>query len=101
MRSLLPRLGVCLTAFALCLYSYLDTQNQLTHLKIRLPEVEKEVRLIQEENRRLAYEIDQFESPAHLIELAHSPEYAHLKHPLIKEILTVPEAFASNTMYQK
>jgi hypothetical protein len=82
--------------FGLCLYSYLETQNQLTHLKIHLPEVEKEMKLIREENQRLAYEIDQFENPAHLIELAHCPEYAHLKHPLIKEILTVPEAFASN-----
>lgn len=96
MRSLLFRLGICLGVFGLCLYSYLDAQNQVTHLKIRLPEVEKEMKLIQEENRRLAYQIDQFESPAHLIELAHYPEYAHLKHPLIKEILTVPEAFASN-----
>jgi hypothetical protein len=96
MRNTLLRLGVCLSVIGFCLYSYLDTQNQLTHLKIRLPDVEKEVKLIQEENQRLAYEIDQFESPAHLVELAHHPEYAHLKHPLIKEILTVPEAFASN-----
>lgn len=96
MKGLLLRLGFCLSVFGFCLYSYLETQNQLTHLKIRLPDVEKEVKLIQEENRRLAYEIDQFESPAHLIELAHHPEFAHLKHPLLKEILTVPEAFASN-----
>lgn len=96
MRGVLIRLGVCLGVVGLCLHSYLDTQNQLTHLKIRLPEVEKEIKLIQEENQRLAYEIDRFESPAHLIELSHYPEYTHLKHPLIKEILTVPEAFASN-----
>jgi hypothetical protein len=96
MSGILLKLGVCLTVFGLCLYSYLDTQNQLTHLKIRLPEVDKELKLIEEENRRLAYEIDQFESPSHLIELARNPEYAHLKHPLLKEILTVPEAFASN-----
>lgn len=96
MRNLLVRLGVCLAAFGFCLYSYLDMQNQVTHLKICLPEVEREIKLIQEENRRLAYQIDQFENPAHLIELAHYPEYAHLRHPLLKEILTVPEAFASN-----
>jgi hypothetical protein len=74
----------------------LETQNQLTELKILLPEAEKAIKLIQEENRRLAYELDQFESPAYLIELAHRPEFSHLKHPLLKEILTVPEAFASN-----
>jgi hypothetical protein len=96
MKSPLLRLGICLCVAAYSFYSYLNLQNQVTHLKIQLPEVEKEMKLIQEENRRLSYEIDQFENPAHLIELAHFPEYAHLKHPLLKEILTVPEAFASN-----
>jgi hypothetical protein len=96
MSGVLLRLGVCLGLFGICLYSYLDKQNQVTHLKIRLPELEKEIKLIEEENRRLAYQIDQFENPTHLIELAHHPEYAHLKHPLLREILTVPEAFASN-----
>lgn len=96
MRNLLLKLGFCLSVFAFCLYSYLNMQNEVTQLKIRLPAVEKEIRLIQEENRHLSYEIEQFENPAHLIELIHHPEYAHLKHPLMKEILTVPEAFASN-----
>lgn len=95
MRDLLLRLGICLTVFGLCLYSYLDQQNLATHLKIQLPEVERQIKLIQEENRRLAYEIDQFENPTHLIELAHRPEFSHLRHPLLKEILTVPEALAS------
>ncbi len=96
MKNLLIKLGVCLGLLAYCLYSYLNVQNDLTELKIKLPEVEGEIRQIQEESRRLSYEVEQFENPAHLIELSVSPEYAHLKHPLIKEILTVPEAFARN-----
>ncbi|MES2273471.1 MAG: hypothetical protein V4487_04715 [Chlamydiota bacterium] len=96
MKWLFARLGVCLSLFGLCLYSYLDTQNQLTQLKIELPEVEKEIRLIREESRRLSFEIDRFENPTHLIEMAHRPEFSHLRHPLLREILTVPEAFASN-----
>ncbi len=98
MKGLLLRLGICLAVFGVCLYSYLDMQNELTHLKIKLPEVEKEIRLIREENRFLSYEIGQFESPSHLIELAHRPEFSHLKHPLLREILTVPEAFAINDL---
>ena len=98
MTGLLFRLGVCISVFGVCLYSYLDTQNELTHLKIRLPELEKEIRVIREESRRLAYQIDQFESPTHLIELAHNPEFSHLKHPLLREVLTVPEAFATNDL---
>lgn len=93
---MLIRLGFCLAVFGFSLYSYLDTQHRLTQLKISLPEVEKEMKLVREENRRLSYAIEQFENPAQLIEIAHRPEFAHLKHPLIKEVLTVPEAFASN-----
>ncbi len=96
MKGLLLKLGICLGVLGLCLYSYLETQNELTQLKIRIPDVEKEIKIVREENRRLAYEIDQFENPAHLIELAHHPEFSHLKHPLLREILTVPEAFAIN-----
>ncbi|OGN65188.1 MAG: hypothetical protein A3E80_01360 [Chlamydiae bacterium RIFCSPHIGHO2_12_FULL_49_9] len=98
MKGLLVRLAVCLTVFGLFLYSYLDMQNELTQLKIQLPEVEKDLRLVREESRRLNYEIEQLESPARLIELAHHPEYSHLKHPLLREILTVPEAFATNDL---
>ncbi len=96
MRNILLKSSFCLGVFAFCLYSYLNMQNEVTQLKVRLPEVGKEISLIQEENRRLSYQIEQFEDPAHLIELAHHPEYAHLKHPLIKEVVTVPEALASN-----
>lgn len=96
MKGVLIRASICLCLFGVCLYSYLDLQNEVTHLKIELPKLEKQIQLIQEENRRLAYEIDLFENPTHLIELAHCPEYAHLKHPLLQEILTVPEALATN-----
>lgn len=96
MIGLLLRLGLCLSVSGLFLYSYLEKQNELTELKILLPQIEKDVNLIREENRRLAYEVDRFENPAHLIEIAHYPEYGHLRHPLLKEILTVPEALASS-----
>lgn len=96
MIGLLLRLGLCLGVLGIFLYSYLEKQNELTELKILLPQMEKEVNLIREENRRLAYEVDRFENPSHLIEIAHYPEYGHLKHPLLKEILTVPEALASS-----
>ena len=94
MKNLLLRLGFCFTVSGFCLYSYLDKQNELTQLKIKLPEVEQEFRLVQEENRKLSYEIDQFQSPSHLMELVRRPEFSHLKHPVLKEVLTVPEVLA-------
>lgn len=96
MKRLLIQMGICVGVFGFCLYSYLDLQNKVTKLKIQLPKLEEEIRLICEENQRLSYEIDHFESPAHLIELASQAEFRHLKHPYLREVLTVPEAFASN-----
>lgn len=89
-------MGICLSLFGAYLYSYLETQNRLTKIKIEIPEMEREIQLLKEENKRLVYQINQFENPSHLIELVHRPEFSHLKHPILKEILTVPEAFASN-----
>ena len=97
MKALLVNSTLALAIGAYSLFSYLEVQNEVTHLKIQLPEIEKEIQLIREESRRLTFEIDQFQSPSHLIELAHRPEMGHLKHPLLQEILTVPEAFAANT----
>ena len=93
--NLLGPLGICVAVFGCCLFSYLDKQNQVTKMKMQLPELEKKIALVREETRRLRYEIDQFENPSHLIELSHRPEFGHLKHPLLREILTVPEAMAT------
>lgn len=90
-KGLVIRLMICIFGFSLFLYSYVDKQNTLTGLRIELPFLSKEIRALQEENTRLQYEIDQFENPSHLIELARHSEFAHLKHPYINEVLTVSE----------
>ncbi len=100
MKGLLMQLGVCVCVAGGALFSYLEKQNRVTELKILLPELQKQIAVIEEENRRLAYEIDQLESPIHLMELARRPEFSHLKHPLIREIFTVPEAIASTNSPQ-
>ena len=69
------------------LYLYIDKQNRLTELRRRIPELEKEVRYLQDENIRLKYEIDQFESPVHLMELAEKPEFGHLKYPTLDKVI--------------
>jgi hypothetical protein len=88
------RLLCCIFFFGVCLYSYLGKQNIVTDLRIRLPRLAKEIEKIREKNARLQYEIDQFENPIHLIELARHSEFSHLKHPLLKEILNCPEGYA-------
>ena len=86
----------CIVCGGGCLYCHLNQQNGLTQLKMDCSLREAELDQIQEENRRLAYDIEQFESPNHLFELARRPEFSHLKHPALQEIMTVPEEFAYN-----
>lgn len=93
-RGLFIQLFLPIAVFGYCLYSYIDQQNTLTQLRISIPSLAKEIRIIREENMRLKYEIDLFESPEHLLQLSRHCEFSHLKHPLVKEILTVQKGEA-------
>jgi hypothetical protein len=88
------RLLICIFVFAFCLYSYTDKQNEVTELRICIPHVAKEIKTLKETNTRLQYEIDQFSSPEHLMELARRSEFSHLKFPLNKEVLLLDEGIA-------
>lgn len=72
---------LCILIAGITLFLYIDKLNALTELRLEIPALAKEVKQIQEENIRLRYEIDQFESPIHLMELARKPEFSHLKYP--------------------
>lgn len=92
MKALILRVVICIFFFSFSLYSYIDKQNELTKLKLSLPRITKEIKVIHEENTRLAFEIESFESPQHLLAL--SKEYGHLKYPCFNDILTVKEGIA-------
>ncbi|MBA3816446.1 MAG: hypothetical protein H0X29_08000 [Parachlamydiaceae bacterium] len=79
------RFFVCIFVAGIALFAYIDKQNELTELRLALPALAKNVRSIQEENTRLKYEIESFESPIHLMELMRKPEFGHLKYPYIKD----------------
>ena len=61
---------------------------------MHLPKLTKEIQAIQEVNANLQYQIECFENPQHLLSLAGSPKYAHLKFPFTEEVLTVKEGLA-------
>jgi hypothetical protein len=88
------RIFVCILAAGWTLYAYIDKQNEMVELRLAIPLLVKQVRALQEENIRLKYEIDSFESPIHLMELARKPEFSHLKYPYVKDIvqLTVTDS---------
>lgn len=79
------RFFLCIFIAGIALFAYIDKQNELTELRLALPALAKNVRSIQEENTRLKYEIESFESPIHLMELMRKPEFGHLKYPYIKD----------------
>lgn len=91
------RLIACIAAIGACLFIYIDTLNNVTELRLAIPDVAKEVKDIQEENQRLRYEIDNFESPLHLMELARKPEFSHLKHPTKNDIVILPDTPGTGT----
>lgn len=93
-KGIITKLFVCLSVFSLCLFSYLEKQNELTELRLYAPRLVKEIKAIQEENARLHYEIEQFESPDNLMHLARDTRFSHLKHPLSKEVVMLEEGLA-------
>lgn len=95
-KSLLAKVLVCALSFGGVLYAYVQQQNDLTYLRIELPALCDEVRLLEEENTRLTLEIDHFENPNHLMQLAKRPEFSHLKHPIVDEILVLDEGEINN-----
>lgn len=87
--AFLVRLFVCIAICGISLYAYVNKHNALTMVRMRVPIVAKELALVEEENVRLQFAIEKFENPLHLMELARKPEFAHLKHPYVQDILSV------------
>lgn len=86
------RILICIAIAGGVIYTYIRKQNEETLLRMAIPAVTKELKAIQEQNIRLKYLIDCFETPTHLMELAQRPEYAHLKHPYTKDLIILPES---------
>jgi hypothetical protein len=84
---LLLRISVCICGVGILLYGYINRQNGLTELRLQIPQLAKELKGIQEENTRLQYEIDRFESPILLMEMSRNPEFGHLKYPYLNDVM--------------
>lgn len=80
--------GVLLAAF--CSYLYINAKNDLIQVQLEIPHVKRELKEALEENKRLTFEVQSFESPQHLVELSRQPEFSHLKPVANSEVLTVP-----------
>ncbi len=87
--ALLIRIFFCIFLFGFFLYLFIDHQNDLTQLRKELPLAERELQRVEEDNMALQYNIEQFESPQHLLELAQLPEFQHLHYPYADDVKVV------------
>lgn len=85
------RLLLCIILAGLTLYKYIDKLNELTALRLSIPQITLELQEIEERNIELNYQLRQFIDPAHLLKLARQPEYSHLRYPTNEEILVLPD----------
>jgi cell division protein FtsL len=90
-RFFLIRITLCLISAFAILFFYIDENNDLTELRKSLPSLEKEVKALREENIRLQYEIDRFESPENLFEMAKKPQFSHLRYPYSENVIILKE----------
>ena len=95
------RLLVCILTAGITLFGYIEKQNELTELRLAIPVLTKAVKSMQEENIRLMYEIEQFESPIHLMELMKKPEFSHLKYPFLKDEIFLPVGEPLDSSFSK
>lgn len=83
------RVSICMAALLSSLYGYLCLQNEITKRRLEIPILAKEINTLKEQNVCLHYEIDRFESPEHLMELASHKEFSHLKQPWLKDVIAM------------
>lgn len=82
---------ICIFAAGLTLFLHIHKKNQITAMQLAIPALDSQVKILSEENERLQYEIDRFESPLHLMELLRKPEFSHLKYPFAKDVIVIPQ----------
>lgn len=90
MKSLL-KIFICFLAASLCIYVYMNKLNKMTEIRLKIPPLKRELKEIKEENMRLQYEIERFESPLHLMELSRKNEFSHLKYPYANEVILIED----------
>ncbi len=85
------RILICIVIFGLAQFAYVVRHNALTEKRLLIPILEQKLQKLIEENERLTYEKESFENPIHMLELLQKPQFKHLKHPRLDEIIVIKE----------
>lgn len=75
------RILICIAIAVAFTYNYIDKQNDLISVRLMIPVLAKELKVIQEENVRLKYQLDCFLCPLNLMRIVNKPEFSYLKFP--------------------
>lgn len=79
---------ICIVCFfALLLFLYIQEHHEILSLRMHIPQLEKEIRELNEENLRLEFSLQQFFNPHHLLQLAQDPAYGHLHFVSEEEVI--------------
>lgn len=82
----------CLSLFVIFLLSYLDRQNKVVELKLKIPKEQKEIERLVQENQVLRAKIDHLEHPLELMSFLKKKEFRHLSFYLDKDIVCLKAA---------
>ena len=86
---LIGRIFLCLACVGVALHAYIDRNNSIVEVRREIPRLSQDVKAVEESNRTLEYQVERFESPLHLMELSHKPEYSHLRYPSHDQVIVV------------
>lgn len=73
-------------------YKYIDRQNTVTAKRREIPELQKRLKALEEENTRLQFEIDKLENPVNLMRFSRMKEFGHLQYPRESEVTILNES---------
>lgn len=93
----LVRIMVCLLTLGAFLYLYVDRLNAHTELKLKIPQLAREMDQIKQNTLELSYQIECFKDPANLIQLAQRPQFSHLRFPYQEDVLHVEAYLAKQS----
>jgi cell division protein FtsB len=82
----------CVSLFVFFLLSYLDRQNKVVELQLKLPKIAHEIEKISQENQTLKRKINDFEHPLQLMSFLKEDKYKHLSNYLDQDIVCLARA---------
>lgn len=91
MRALFARLGICICLFGAFLVRHVQRQNDLTRLRLEIPQIAMQARDLQERALQLREEVGKHLAPKALLDQLDRGLFDHLSVPLPQQIWIMEE----------